>query len=169
MTGGWVEKYPEDVKAILAAGHDLGNHSQNHKNMSGLSEEECRKEIMDAHEKVQALTGYEMFLFRPPYGDYDNHVITSAKKCGYYSIQWNVDSLDWKDYGAEAILKEVLQNKQLGNGSIILMHNGAKYTADTLEWLISGLENKGFRFVPLSELIIREGYHMNQEGRQIGD
>ena len=44
MTGGWVEKYPEDVKKILKAGHDLGNHSENHRQMSQLSEEECRKE-----------------------------------------------------------------------------------------------------------------------------
>ena len=69
MTGGWVESYPDDVKAILAAGHDLGNHSENHKNMSQLSNEEKKEELMSVHEKVKELTGYEMFLFRPPYGD----------------------------------------------------------------------------------------------------
>ena len=68
MTGDWVESYPEDVKAIYEAGHDLGNHSANHKNMSELSEEECRQELMTVHEEVKELTGYEMFLFRPPYG-----------------------------------------------------------------------------------------------------
>ncbi|MCH5254276.1 MAG: polysaccharide deacetylase family protein, partial [Lachnospiraceae bacterium] len=62
MTGGWVESYPEDVKRILADGHDLGNHSENHKNMSQLSNEEKRSELMDVHTKVQELTGYEMFL-----------------------------------------------------------------------------------------------------------
>ena len=75
MTGGWVEKYPEDVKAILAAGHDLGNHSEHHKNMSQLSEEEKTNEIMEVHNRVKALTGVEMNLFRPPYGDYDNAVV----------------------------------------------------------------------------------------------
>ena len=69
MTGGWVEAYPDDVKAILADGHDLGNHSENHKNMSQLSKEECKEELMAVHRKVQELTGYEMFLFRPPYGE----------------------------------------------------------------------------------------------------
>lgn len=93
MTGGWVESYPNDVKAILAAGHDLGNHSENHKNMSQLSDSECKEELMKVHNKVKELTGYEMFLFRPPYGDYDNHVITNAKDCGYYSIQWDVEPL----------------------------------------------------------------------------
>ena len=70
MTGGWVEKYPDDVKMILAEGHDLGNHSENHKNMSQISDSEIKDEVMKVHEKVKALTGYEMFLFRPPYGDY---------------------------------------------------------------------------------------------------
>ena len=105
MTGGWVEAYPEDVKAILAAGHDLGNHSENHKNMSQLSDEQIKEELMKVHTKVQELTGYEMFLFRPPYGDYDNHVITGAAKCGYLTVQWDVDSLDWKDYGVDSIIK----------------------------------------------------------------
>lgn len=92
MTGGWVEAYPDDVKAILAEGHDLGNHSENHKNMSQLSDSECEEELMAVHRKVQELTGYEMFLFRPPYGDCDNDVINVAKKCGYYPIQWDVES-----------------------------------------------------------------------------
>lgn len=69
MTGGWVEKYPDDVKMILAEGHDLGNHSENHKNMSQLSDSEKESELMKVHEKVKNLTGYEMFLFRPPYGE----------------------------------------------------------------------------------------------------
>ena len=93
MTGGWVKNYPDDVKAILAAGHDLGNHSENHKNMSQLSAAEQEKELMDVHNRVKELTGYDMFLFRPPYGDYDNSVILTAKKCGYFPIQWDVDSL----------------------------------------------------------------------------
>lgn len=167
MTGGWVEAYPDDVKAILADGHDLGNHSENHKNMSQLSDSECEEELMAVHRKVQELTGYEMFLFRPPYGDYDNDVIKVAKKCGYYPIQWDVDSLDWKDYGADSIIKTVTEHKHLGNGSIILCHNGAKFTAEALDTLITTLEKKGYEFVPISELIYKDNYHLDHEGRQI--
>ncbi len=167
MTGGWVESYPEDVKAILAAGHDLGNHSENHKNMSQLSDEQCQDELMQVHNKVKELTGYDMFLFRPPYGDYDNHVITNAKACNYYTIQWDVDSLDWKDYGVDSIIKTVTQHKHLGNGSIILCHNGAKYTAQALDAMITNLKEQGYEIVPVSQLIYREDYHMNHEGRQI--
>lgn len=167
MTGGWVESYPDDVKAILAAGHDLGNHSENHKNMSQLSDEDKKEELMKVHQKVQELTGYEMFLFRPPYGDYDNAVVNVAKDCGYYPIQWDVDSLDWKDYGVDSIIKTVTGHKHLGNGSIILCHNGAKYTAQALDALITGLKEQGYTIVPVSELIYRDKYHLNHEGRQI--
>ena len=169
MTGGWVENYPEDVKSILAAGHDLGNHSENHKHMSQISNAEKEEELMKVHNKVKELTDYEMTLFRPPYGDYDNALITTARECGYYTIQWDVDSLDWKDYGVESIINTVSKHKHLGPGSIILCHNGAKYTAQALDNMISTLKDMGYTFVPISELIYKEGYHMNHEGRQIPD
>lgn len=169
MTGGWVESYPDDVKKIYAAGHDLGNHSENHKNMSQLSKSECKEELLKVHEKVKKLTGVEMNLFRPPYGDYDNDVIRSAKECDYYTVQWDVDSLDWKDYGVDSIIQTVIKSKDLRNGSIILMHNGAKYTKDALETVIQGLEEQGYEIVPISELIYTGNFHMNHEGRQIKD
>ena len=166
MTGGWVDSYPEDVKMILAEGHDLGNHSENHKNMSQISDSEIKEEVMKVHEKVKELTDYDMFLFRPPYGDYDNHVIKGVRACGYYPIQWDVDSLDWKDYGVDSIVNTVCSHKHLGNGSIILCHNGAKYTAQAFDTLITTLKDKGYEFVPLSQLIIRDDYHLDHEGRQ---
>lgn len=169
MTGGWVESYPDDVKAIQAAGHDLGNHSENHKNMSQLSDTEKTSELMTVHKKVKELTGYDMSLFRPPYGDYDNAVVLNAKENGYYTIQWDVDSLDWKDYGVDAIIDTVVNHKHLGNGSIILCHNGAKFTAQALDTMLTQLTEKGYEFVPLSQLILKEKYHMDHEGRQIAD
>lgn len=81
----------------------------------------------------------------------------------------DADSLDWKDYGAESILDKVINNEHLGNGSIILCHNGAKYTAQALDSLITGLQEKGYELVPISQLIYRDGYHMDAEGRQIKD
>ena len=166
MTGGWVESYPEDVKAISDAGHDLGNHSENHKQMSQLSAEECKDEIQKVHDKVKELTGKDMFLFRPPYGDYNDTLLEAANGLGYHVIQWDVDSLDWKDYGADAIVSKVVDHPHLGNGSIILMHNGATYTKDALEQVITGLTDKGYEIVPISELIYTENYEMDHEGRQ---
>ena len=93
----------------------------------------------------------------------------NAEDCGYYSVQWDVDSLDWKDYGVDSIIQTVTEHDHLGNGSIILMHNGAKYTADALDMVITKLKEQGYEFVPLSQLVIRENYHMDHEGRQIAD
>lgn len=167
VTGDWVEKYPEDVKAIVAAGHDIGNHGEHHAQMTQLTEEECIDEIMEVHDKVEELTGIEMNLFRAPYGDYDNELVSIVKACGYYPIQWNIDSLDWKDYGVNTIRKSVVDNKDLSNGSIILLHNGAKYTVDALDSIIDGLREKGYQIVPVSELIYTGDYKVDQMGRQI--
>lgn len=167
VTGEWVEAYPEEAKAILAAGHDLGNHGESHLYMSRLTETEKEEEITLVHDKVKKLTGYEMFLFRAPHGDYDNEVMETAENCGYYVIQWDVDSKDWKDYGAEAIVSTIMEDSHLGNGSILLLHCGTRYTAEALEMLITELKEKNFSIVPVSELIYRENYYMNPEGRQV--
>lgn len=167
MTGGWVESFPEDVKYIASQGHDLGNHSENHKNMSQLSDEEIRSELQKVHDKVKALTGQDMTLFRPPYGDYDDQVVTVSRDMGYYPVQWDVDSLDWKDYGVDAIIQTVTEHKHLGNGSIILMHNGAKYTAQALDTVITRLQEKGYDLVPISQLVCMDNYTVDFEGRQI--
>jgi polysaccharide deacetylase family sporulation protein PdaB len=166
MTGEWVTKYPDDVKAIEKAGHDLGNHSENHKQMSELSKEQCAEEIMKAHKRVKELTGVDMKLFRAPYGDYNNTLVGTARDCGYHTIQWDIDSYDWKDYGTDSIIKRVVDNKKLGNGSIILLHNGAKYTPEALEGVIVGLQDKGYQIVPISQLIYTGKYTVDHTGRQ---
>ena len=93
LTGSWVDAYPDDVKAIAAAGHDIGNHSQTHPEMSTLSKEQIRDELMQVHKNVKELTGQNMCFFRPPYGDYNNLLIQTATECGYLSIQWDIDTL----------------------------------------------------------------------------
>jgi polysaccharide deacetylase family sporulation protein PdaB len=167
VTGEWVNRYPEDVKRIAKAGHDLGNHSENHKQMTRLTEEECKQEILTVHQRVKKLTGIEMNLFRPPYGDYNNAVVGTARACGYDTIQWDVDSLDWKDYGVKSIIDKTVNHKKLGKGSIILMHTGTKYTAESLAKVIQGLREKGYELVPVSELIYRGDYEVDRTGRQI--
>jgi polysaccharide deacetylase family sporulation protein PdaB len=169
MTGGWIESYPECVKTLVEKGHDLGNHSEHHYDMASLSKAKQQEELMSAHEKVKELTGYEMYLFRPPYGSYNNSLINTAYECGYYPIQWSVDSLDWKDYGVDSIIKTVCEHKDLGPGAIILCHNGAKYTAEALNTLLTNLEQQGYEIVPISELILRENYHMDVTGKQIAN
>ena len=169
MTGEWVEKYPDCVKTLVEKGHDLGNHSASHPDMTKLSKEKQREEILKVHEQVKELTGYEMELFRPPYGAYNNDVIRTCYEVGYFPIQWDVDSLDWKDYEPDRIISNVCEHESLGPGSIILCHNGAKYTAKALDEMLLNLKNQGYEIVPISELIRRENFHMDVTGMQIAD
>jgi polysaccharide deacetylase family sporulation protein PdaB len=166
LTGSWVEKYPDDVKAIVKAGHDVGNHSEQHRQMIRMDQQECAEEIMKVHDRVKNLTGIDMSLFRAPYGEYNNLLVGTARECGYHTIQWDVDSEDWKDYGVDSIVKSVVDNKNLGNGSIILLHNDAKYTPQALEDVITGLQEKGYELVPVSELIYTGKYTVDGAGRQ---
>lgn len=166
MTGEWVDKYPQAVKKIQKAGHDIASHGDAHKHMNSLSKEECREEIYKIHKKVFELTGIEMKLFRPPYGEYNDTVISVAEDMDYYPIQWSVDSLDWKNYGSDQMIQQVVEHKDLQNGAIILMHNGTKYTAEALQGIIDGLRNQGYGFVSVSELIYQQDYRIDHNGRQ---
>ena len=96
MCGYWVDKYPEEVKKIAEAGHDLGNHSATHPHMSQLSKEQIKEELITTGNKIEELTGVKSELFRPPFGEYTNDVISAAEECGYYTIQWDVEGLDTK-------------------------------------------------------------------------
>lgn len=168
VTGEWVASWPKEVKAICEAGHDLGNYGDNHKDMRRLDNQEKTAELLGAHEKIKELTGVDMELFRPPYGSYDNEVIKNARENGYYSIQWSVDSLDWKDYGAEAIEETVCTHKNLDSGAILLMHHGAKHTVEALDGMLVRLQEQGYQLIPISELIYKENYQIDQTGQQVG-
>lgn len=166
LCGYWVEKYPEEVKKIAEEGHDLGNHSATHPHMSQLSSSQIAEELQKCHNAVKELTGIEMELFRPPFGEYNNTVIQTARANNYHVIQWDIDSLDWKEQGVQTEINQVLSHKHLSNGSIILFHNDAKYTPEALDTIIKGLKEKGYEIVPVSQLIYYENYTMDHEGRQ---
>lgn len=166
VTGDWATRYPEAIQKIWKSGHELGNHGANHKHMTQLSRDEMIEEIEGCHTIIKTMTGVDMQLFRAPYGDYNASVILSAKACDYYTIQWDVDSLDWKDYGSDSIIDKVCNNKNLNNGSIILLHNGSAYTRDALDALLTELENQGYSFASVSELIYTDDYSVDHTGRQ---
>ena len=167
LCGTWVDKYPDDVKKMAAAGHDVANHGNNHAHVSKLSLEENKAEIQGCHDKIKELTGIEPNLFRPPYGEYNNTVISAAEALNYYTIQWDIDSHDWMAKGKEYEIDRVLNNKNLQNGSIILFHNDAKFTPQTLDTIIKGLKEKGYDIVPVSQLIHFENYEIDHTGRQM--
>ena len=167
MVGGFINRFPDSVKKFHDAGHEILNHSDTHAHLSGLSEEEIITEINGCEEKIQNVTGVSKKLFRAPYGEYTDSVIKTAGANGYKVIQWDVDSLDWKDLSADEICSRVMD--KVKSGSIILFHNGTANTPAALEKLLPALSEKGFEFVPVSELIYQDNYHIDHEGKQISE
>lgn len=166
MVGDWMRKYPDLVKELASDGHDIANHSDKHPHVNKMDKEDIKKDIQAAHQTIKELTGQECVLYRPPYGEYNNTVLQAAKECGYYTIQWDVDSIDWKGEEAPILIKRVTSHKKLKDGSIILLHNGAKHTAEALPQIIEGLKAKGYDIIPISSLIYKEHYYLDHEGRQ---
>ena len=164
VVGEWVDKYPEAVKKIHAAGHEIANHSNKHPHVNKLSLEENISEIKQCSEKVKNLTGTETVLYRAPYGEYNNTVINAAKEGNHLAIQWNIDTVDYTGIEGQDMWQR-LQDK-IKSGSIILMHNGTKHTADSLEMLIKNINNKGLKIVKVSDLIYKENYIIDNNGAQ---
>lgn len=165
MVEFWTTKYPEYVKKIDGAGHEIGTHSSTHSYMSKLNTEDIKKELSSSSLAIENITGKKVELFRPPYGDYNDRLIETASEEGYFTIQWDVDSLDWKDLSATDIALRIINNVK--NGSIILCHNNGLHTAESLPLVLDALINKGYSFVPIGELIYRSDYSIDSTGKQI--
>lgn len=163
LVGDWVEKYPESVKKIADKGHDVGNHSDTHPHMTQMTTSQMAGEIQTCNEKIKKITGKIPTLFRAPYGDYNNDVVKSVNGCNMYCVQWDVDSLDWKDPTPEQITQNVL--KKLKNGSIVLLHNGAKNTPQALPMLIEAIHEKGYEIVPISQILLKCDYFTDVDGK----
>lgn len=167
VVGEWVDKYPESVKALSDAGHEVMNHSDTHPHMPELSIENMTEEINSCNDKIEKITGRRPTLFRAPYGDYDNNLIDTLSALNMYCIQWDVDSLDWKDYTADKISERVLS--KVRPGSICLFHNAAKHTPEALPIILEKLIADGYEIVPISQLIMTNNFTINHEGRQIAN
>lgn len=165
LTGFWIEKYPEMVKKIVAEGHELGNHTWTHPHLNTLDKAGIKTELERVHAALTDLGGKEPKLFRPPFGEYSDKVIEAADELGYLTIQWSVDSLDWKDLGKQTIVKRVTE--KLHPGAIVLFHNNGRYTADALPDIIAFAKENGYEIVPISELLYKENFYIdNSNGAQ---
>ena len=164
MVEFWTEKYPDYVKKIYEAGHEIGTHSSTHPHMTKLSAQEMEKELATSMSAIEKIVGEKPKVFRPPYGDYNDLLIKTAENLGLYTIQWDVDSLDWKNLSASEISSRVL--KKVKNGSIVLFHNQGLHTAEALPTIIATLKQQGYQFLPVGDLIYKENYTMLSDGGQ---
>lgn len=164
VVGEWVDKYPQSVKALCDAGHEVMNHSSEHLHMSRLNSEEIANDLNKCNEKIEKITGKRPILFRPPYGDYNDKLILAVKSINMYTIQWDVDSHDWMNKTSDYIIDRV--TKKVKNGSIVLFHNAAINTPAALPAIIEYLQANNFKLIPISELIYKENYLIDSRGCQ---
>ncbi len=168
VVGQWAEKYPESVKALHDAGHEVMNHSNTHPHFPQMSADQVIAELNACNDKVEAVTGVRPTLVRLPYGDYDDRSINAVRSIGMEPIQWDVDSLDWKEIPANEIAQRVTGKVQ--PGSIVLFHNAAKHTPEALPTILETLLQEGYTFVPISQIILPgeygTDYTIDHTGRQ---
>jgi polysaccharide deacetylase family sporulation protein PdaB len=165
LVGAWVDSNPEKLKLLNDKGHEIGNHTNMHPNMKSISKEKLIKEIQVTDDKIKKITGKDTTLFRAPSGDYNNTVIEAVESVKKFTIQWNVDSIDWKKDGAEIEYNRVIN--KVTPGSIVLFHCEAVNTPENLPKIIENLKGKGYEFTTVSELIYKENFYINENGKQI--
>ncbi|MBQ9980700.1 MAG: polysaccharide deacetylase family protein [Oscillospiraceae bacterium] len=165
VVGDWARKYPESVKALSDAGHEVMNHSDKHPDLTTLSLDAMTAEITACNDAVAAITGVTPTLIRVPYGAYNDQVVSTIRSMGMEAVQWDVDSLDWKELSAAEITDRVVGKADCG--SIILFHNAAKHTPEALPGIIENLQSQGFELIKASQLIYDGEYTLDHTGRQI--
>lgn len=167
LVGAWIDKYPELVKEIQSKGHEIGNHSNKHPDMNKMSANGIIQDIAACDAKIMSLTGDSTKLFRFPSGSYNDLAVETVENTNHFCIQWDVDSIDWKEQGKNIEYNRVIN--KVKSGSIILFHNNAKYTPENLERIIEKLYHENYTFVKVSDLIYKKNFKIDTSGKQISN
>lgn len=164
LVGFWAEKHPDLVAEIAARGHEIGNHSATHPHMAQLSAAQIRDELKKCSDLVESIIGVPTTLFRPPYGEYNDAVVRISREEGYECVQWNVDSLDWKNLGKENMIRQC--TKDVNPGDIVLFHNDSKYILEALPQILEYYKQKEYRIIPVSEILLQGETWIDHAGKQ---
>lgn len=164
LVGFWIDQNEDKVKKIDEAGFDIGTHSETHPKMSTLSQAKMTEELETSMSKITKITGKSVKFFRAPFGDYNDTVMNVAGSLGLRTIQWDVDTLDWKGLSGGEIFERVKQNVK--SGSIILCHNNSDHILEALPLIISYLSSNGYKMVKMSELVYENDYIVDNNGLQ---
>ena len=151
VVGEMAQRYPNLVRAEIADGHCVGNHTYHHVNLTKIPEQDVATEIKACNDVIKQITGHTPRLFRPPGGDYDKGVIEAAESMGYTTVLWTDDPGDYASPGEKLITSRIL--KHVSNGGIILIHDGIEQTYDILPELIHTLKKEGYTFVTVDEMM----------------
>lgn len=144
---GYGAKNEDLIKRIAAERHTLGTHTQTHANLTKLSREAARQEIVAVNETVERLTGVKPKYFRPPFGAYNEAVKGILKEAGMTWFNWSVGSLDWKTSDPNKVVRNVVD--YIHPGAIVLLHDTHRHTVQALPRIIKELREKGYEFIVL--------------------
>ena len=147
LVGHRVAFHPGDLQRMIHEGHEVGNHSWTHPQLTRLSNEAVRTETQRTNQAIEAITGRPVALFRPPYGLFNARV---RDEIDMPIILWNHDTLDWRALNAQVVARRTASGP--GGGSIILLHDIHKTTVDAMPKAIADLKAQGYSFVTLSTL-----------------
>jgi len=164
LVGFWVDKYPDMVRAIDGAGCEIGTHSNTHPDMVKLSAEQVNQELTSSIKLIEDITSKKISLFRAPFGSYNNTLLDTAESLNLKTIQWDVDSLDWKGIGVAEMTARI--TSKVKNGSIILFHNNSDHILDALPVILDLLIKNGYKVGQIGELIYQESYTIDRAGVQ---
>ncbi len=164
LVGFWVDKYPEMVSAINEAGLEIGTHSNTHPDFAKLDREQMKLELETSISLIENITHKKVELFRAPFGSYNNTLLNLTDEINLKTIQWDVDTLDWKGLSAVEISNRVLN--RVKNGSIILCHNNADHIVEALPIILDRLQKQGYSITSVGELIYKDNYSIDHMGGQ---
>lgn len=157
--GDFARQRPEIMRAVVAAGHLLGNHTMSHPKLSMESAARVRQELADCNAVLEDIAGVAVRYFRPPFGARRPVVLRIARELGLTPVMWNVTGYDWNPIGAEGILNNlqtgVARNQRQGRASNLLLHDGGHRgmgaprmdTVRAVERLLSKLDGTAMQFV----------------------
>ena len=157
MLGSNVVKYPDVVKRVYDAGHEIGIHTWNHKELTKLSSDEVKNEVNNTATEIEKITGKRPTLVRPPYGSINENVKNSIDNP---LILWNIDSLDWKSRDKEKIVPLVVNNVQ--DGDIILLHDIHSTTIPAVEEILKYLIENDYQVITVSQMLSAKGYDLTK-------
>ena len=153
VIGRHIQEYPQLARTIAAAGMEIDNHSYTHRSLTAISKRDAEQEILETQAAVLAITGTMPRYIRPPGGNWNNSVASTARQWGLTPCMWSVDVFDAEIIGAQKVAETVLS--QVKPGSIVLMHNGKVSTVQALPNILRVLRSRGYRFVTVDELARR--------------
>jgi peptidoglycan/xylan/chitin deacetylase (PgdA/CDA1 family) len=154
MVGKKVDQAPYLVERMVREGHEVGNHTYDHINLSKLPDDMVENEIRMDNDAIYRACGVEPVVFRPPGGQYDAETIRIAERLRLTTVFWTDDPADYVNPGESVIEERLLPH--IRNGAIILLHDGVEQTWDLLPDLVARLRRAGYHFVTVSEMIQRQ-------------